>query len=109
MSLPVSILDSAKYDLVSTRRKIISKFGDVVWLEVKKKFQDAFTRICEFPLLGLVPEEVEALGIKNVRQVQVNQTRVIYQISDTAVYIHMLVDTKRDFQTVLYDRVIKKF
>lgn len=108
MPLPVKILDSAKSDLKSLREKTTLKFGNSVWLELSQKFKDAFAIISVFPLIGLIPEEVEMLGIRNIRQILVNQTRVIYQTNETDIYIHMFVDTKRDFETVLYERLIKK-
>jgi len=37
----------------------------------------------------------------------VRQTRVVYQIKDDGIYVHMFVDTNRDFQTMLYKRLMK--
>lgn len=108
MALPVSILDSAKFDFKAIHKKVVEKFGNDVWNNIKIKYQEAFKNIGEFPLKGSIPTEIEALGMTNIRQVLLNQTRIIYQITDTTIYIHMLVDTKQDFQQVLYDRALRK-
>lgn len=108
MPLPVNILDSAKSDFVSIRKKVINRFGQEAWSQIYLKFKNAFSEISEFPLIGSIPEEIEDIGIKNYRQVLVNHTRIIYQVTDTAIYIHMLVDTRQDFRTVLYGRIIHK-
>ena len=108
MALPVKILDSAKNDLASTRKRVIEKFGEDVWKNIHIKYKDAINNIGEFPLKGSIPDEIEELGMKNIRQVFLNQTRIIYQIADNAIFIHMFVDTKMNFQQVLYDRALRK-
>lgn len=108
MALPVNILDSAKHDLVAIRKKVTEKFGYDVWKNISLKYKEAFKNIGEFPLLGSIPDEIEALGMTNIRQVLLNQTRIVYQIANTALYIHMCVDTKQNFQQLLYDRALRK-
>jgi len=37
----------------------------------------------------------------------VKQTRVIYEVAPHSLYLHMFVSTRRDFVTMLAERVLK--
>lgn len=47
-----------------------------------------------------------ALGLTDIRQRLVGQTRVIYQLDGTQVYVHMFVSTLRDFMAQLTGRLL---
>lgn len=108
MSYKVHVLAFAKDDYREIRAYVKRKFGDQVWTTVERDFKKMFQQIAEMPLVGIVPEEIEAIGLVHYRQRLVGQTRVIYQIKEEEIFVHMLVDTNRDFSTILYDRLMRK-
>ncbi len=65
-------------------------------------------QIADMPLAGSAPEEIVAIGLVHYRQRLVGQTRVIYQIKEAEIFVHMFVDTNRDFVALLYDRLMRK-
>ncbi|MFZ6741744.1 type II toxin-antitoxin system RelE/ParE family toxin [Undibacterium sp. JH2W] len=108
MSHKVKVLAYAKDDYREIRSYVKRKFGDKVWMTVEADFKKLLKQIADMPLAGFVPEEIEALGLVHYRQRLVGQTRVIYQIKEEEIFVHMFVDTNRDFATVLYDRLMHK-
>ena len=59
-----------------------------------------------FPERGSHPKELAALGIKEYRQVLFKPYRVIYRIIDRQVIISLIVDGRRDMQSVLARRLL---
>lgn len=108
MSVKVQVLAYAKDDYREIPSYAKKKFGDQVWLNLEADFKKMLKQIGEMPLAGSVPEEIEAIGLVHYRQRLVGQTRVIYQIKDAEIFVHMFVDANRDFPTVLYDRLMSK-
>lgn len=71
---------------------------------------DRLTRIAEsladFPERGSYPKELLALGIKEYRQVFFKPYRLIYRVIDRRVYIYLIVDGRRDMQSLLSRRLL---
>ena len=65
------------------------------------------SNIGEFPFAGFVPEEVVSPGLQGIRERLVGQTRVIYEVWEHEVYVFMFVSSRRDFMTMLTDRLLK--
>ena len=58
------------------------------------------------PERGLMPRELAALGIQEYRQVFFKPYRVIYRQLDQQVVIYLIVDGRRDMQSLLSRRVL---
>lgn len=63
-------------------------------------------RLAEFPERGSHPKELAALGIKDYRQTAFKPYRVIYRILGNRVVIYLIVDGRRDLQSVLARRLL---
>jgi toxin ParE1/3/4 len=55
---------------------------------------------------GMLPKELTALGIQEYRQVFFKPYRVIYRQVDQQVIIYVIVDGRRDMQSLLSRRVL---
>ncbi len=107
MAHSVYILDCAKDDYREIRKYVTHKFSVEVWRSSELKFKEVLKEIGEFPLAGIVPDEAIKLGLQGIRQRLVGQTRVIYEVDVQGVYVYMFVSTRRDFLTMLTDRMLK--
>ncbi len=58
------------------------------------------------PDRGSYPKELLMLGIKEYRQVFFKPYRVIYRIVDQRIYVYLIVDGRRDMQSVLGRRLL---
>ena len=71
---------------------------------------DALTEVvqglAQFPERGSYPKELAALGIKDFRQTAFKPYRVIYRVLGNQVVIHVIVDGRRDMQSVLARRLL---
>jgi toxin ParE1/3/4 len=59
-----------------------------------------------FPLRGGVPNELDALGVRDYRQLLSRPYRIIYHFDDKVVDILMIADGRRDMQTLLTHRLL---
>jgi len=108
MSYKVQVLAYAKDDYREIRSYVKKKFGEQVWMTVEADLKKMIGQIADMPHAGSVPEEIAEIGLVHYRQRLVGQTRVIYQIKEAEIFVHMFVDANRNFPTLLYDRLMSK-
>ena len=107
MAHSVFILASAKDDFREIRKYFIQKFGVRVWQDSDLKYRELLKNIGEFPAAGFVPDEAIQLGLQGICERLLGQTRVIYEVAHQRIYVYMFVSTRRDFMTMLTDRLLK--
>ena len=105
MAHQMVLLESSKEEFKDIRKYIKRHFGNSAWNTVNKEYITAFQRIKNNPEIGNPIEELKALGITNFKYFLVNQTRIVYEISERVVTIHMFIHTRRDFRSQLFKRV----
>jgi toxin ParE1/3/4 len=105
--MKVVILDSAEQDLKELRSYVVKNFSQATWLKTYSKLKESIRNLATFPLLGAVPPELESLNLNQYRQIVSGMNRVIYEPRADAVYIYMIVDTRRDLETLLMQRLMR--
>ncbi len=73
---------------------------------VLEQIEKAFSRLSEFPERGTYPKELAALGVREYREIFFKPYRIIYRIIDKDVYVLLIVDSRRDMQTLLQRRLL---
>lgn len=56
----------------------------------------------------IIPELLD-LGITNYREIVHTPYRVLYKLNDSDVYIVAVLDSRRDFETFIYNRILKRW
>lgn len=106
-SLKLRILDEAQEDTKDLRRYILRHFGAETWKQTSAQLADTFANIRQFPQSGYVPAELSDFGGLNFREALSGQNRVIYEVRDDTIYIHVVTDTRRDLRTLLQKRLLR--
>lgn len=70
------------------------------------RLEEMIERLSANPDRGSYPKELSALGIREYRQVFYKPYRIIYGVSGKRVYIYLVADGRRDFQTLLARRLL---
>jgi len=73
---------------------------------VLDRIEKCIDDLSSFPERGSFPKELIALGIRDYRQVFFGPYRLIYRVIETRVYIYLIVDSRRDMQTLLARRLL---
>ncbi len=84
----------AEFDCVANADYVLDQLTDVA------------RRLSSFPERGSYPKELVALGIKEYRQTAFKPYRVIYRVRGCQVVIYLIVDGRRDMQSVLARRLL---
>jgi len=84
----------AEFDCVANANYVLDRLMEVV------------EGLAQFPERGSYPRELVALGIKQYRQSAFKPYRVIYRVVGGPVVISLIVDGRRDMQSVLARRLL---
>jgi toxin ParE1/3/4 len=84
----------AEFDSVAHANHVLDRLMEVV------------DGLAQFPERGSYPKELVALGIKAYRQTAFKPYRVIYRVLGSRVVIYLIVDGRRDMQSVLARRLL---
>lgn len=70
------------------------------------RLMEAMEGLAHFPERGSHPKELLALGIKEYRQVFFKPYRLIYRVTGKRMMVFLVVDGRRDMQSVLARRLL---
>jgi toxin ParE1/3/4 len=73
---------------------------------VLDQLEKAIAGLAEFPERGSHPKELLELGIREYRQVFFKPYRLIYRVLGRKVYVYIVVDGRRDMQSLLGRRLL---
>ena len=73
---------------------------------VLKRIEKIFSTLSEFPERGVYPKELLKLGIREYREIFFKPYRIIYRVMDKNVYVLLIVDGRRDMQSLLQRRLL---
>lgn len=107
--LPVIVTDGAERDLNGIYRRRLTQRGPD-GLDGAEAVLDellaAIEGLAQFPERGPVPPELDALGIRTYRQLSLPPWRIIYRAGDGSVMVMLVADSRRDFRTLLEERLL---
>jgi toxin ParE1/3/4 len=74
---------------------------------VLTRIEKILSSLSESPERGTYPKELLALGIRDYREIFFKPYRVIYQVTGDKVHVLLIVDGRRDMQTLLQRRLLE--
>jgi toxin ParE1/3/4 len=103
----VSLTDDAKEDLQDLYDYITKHDAPAKADGVLDKLEALVESLAKFPERGAVTKELRDVGIKEYREVYFKPYRVIYRVWGSKVLVYLIVDSRRDMQTLLSQRLIR--
>ena len=73
---------------------------------VLEQIEKTFSTLSKFPERGVYPKELLKLGIREYREIFFKPYRIIYRVMDKKVYVLLIVDGRRDMQSLLQRRLL---
>jgi plasmid stabilization system protein ParE len=102
----VIILESAERDLIELKQYLVKNFSHHTWQESYDKIKKTIRSLKTFPETGSVPEEFKQLNLTQYRQVISGMNRIIYEVRQNTVYIHVIMDARQDLKSLLIRRLL---
>ncbi len=103
----VHIVADAEDDLFDIYRYVASANSIVKAERLIQILQELCLSLEEFPDRGHIPPELESIGVLDYREVHYKPYRVIYQVIGMDVYVHCVLDGRRDLQELLQERMLR--
>lgn len=105
--MKVVILESAEADLHALRSYIVKNFSAGTWQATYGKLKESIRNLAAFPYLGAIPPELDAIHLTQYRQLLSGMNRLIYEVRQDTVYVHIVADTRRDMKSLLMRRLVR--
>ena len=106
MILEVFLTDDALRDLEEIDDYIYTSDSPQKADYVLQRIENVFQTLVESPKRGSYPKELLEHGIRDYREVYFKPYRIIYRVQAKRVYIYMIVDGRRDMQSLLSRRLL---
>lgn len=107
MQYKVVFLHQAKLDLDDLKNYIIKNHSPKSWQECLAKIKNSINTLKTFPQAGKIPSELENINLSQYRQVVSGMNRIIYEIREDIVFIHLVCDSRKDMKSVLTRRLLR--
>jgi len=72
-----------------------------------QKLETACASLATLPYRGHIPPELERIGLLDYREISYKPYRIIYQVRGKHVYIHGVLDGRRNMQELLQKRLLR--
>jgi len=108
MSFEVFLTTDAVRDIEEIYQYIVQHDAQGKAQNILTKIEKTFNSLSKSPKRGVYPKELLALGIREYREVFFKPCRLIYRIIGNRVYILLIVDGRRDMQSLLERRLLEK-
>jgi len=107
MKYRVNLIADAERDLLEIYRYVALNDSAERAGRLLDRLEEAIMKLGELPMRGHVPPELERIGVLEFREVSCKPYRVIYQIGQKDVFVHCVLDGRRDLQDILHERVLR--
>jgi len=104
---PVLLTQGAEQDLESIHAYIAEFDSPANANRVLDRLMEVVESLARFPERGSYPKELAALGIKEYRQTTFKPYRVIYRVIEGKIIVYLIVDGRREMQSVLMRRLLE--
>ena len=107
MPFQVELTDDAVRDLEEISDYICRHDSPASADYVLDRIESAFQALSEHPQRGRHPTELLDIGVREYREVFFKPYRIIYRVTQDTVYVLVIVDGRRDMQTLLQRRLLQ--
>ena len=108
MKFKVNIIKSAEDDLFEIYKYIYFDDCEENADKIYSKLIEKISSLQEFPNRGHIPSELKLLGIEDFLEIHYNPFRIIYQVIGKVVFVHSVLDGRRDMQKLLEERLLRE-
>ena len=107
MSYQVYILEDAEQDIKDIYFYVAYNDSKTNALKLIDELEAACFTLDNLPERGIVPQELKEIGVIDYLQIICFSYRIIYQIDQQQVFIHAVLDGRRDMPSLLETRFLR--
>jgi len=103
----VRLANEAEQDLVDIYRYVATHDSVESADYLLDELETLCSRLSSSPQRGHVPPELERIAVTVYREVHFKPYRVVYEIIGREVFVHCVLDGRRDMQSLLERRLLR--
>ena len=107
MKYQVYVISEAEDDLFEIYQYVAKNDSIARAKKLLYKLEEACLSLSELPNRGHVPPELERVAVHDYLEIHYKPYRIIYQIISNRVYIHGVLDGRRDLGELLQKRLLR--
>ena len=107
MDYQVFLVSDAEEDILEIYKYVLRNDSIQSANELFDKLKATCYSLEKFPERGHTPPELERISVLEFKEIHYKPYRIIYQIIDNNVYIHCVLDGRRDLQEILQRRLLR--
>jgi len=107
MRFSVMLTADAERDLLELYRYVAVNDTQANALCLLNRIEEVISRLDTMPDRGHYPPELERICVLEFREVFFKPYRIIYEISGQNVFVHCVLDGRRDLMDLLHERLLR--
>ena len=107
MKYRVVIDPQAKWDLKEIFQYVATSDSKEAANKLLDNLELTCSKLEKFPERGHIPEELRTTGIKKYLEIHFKPYRILYEIKNDHVYVHSVLDGRRNIQEILTARILR--
>ena len=107
MKYSVYIIADAEEDIFSIYKYVAINDSIQRAESLLGNIEEKISNLSELANRGHTPPELEQISIYEYREIHFKPYRIIYQIIESDVYVHCVLDGRRDLEDLLQERLLR--
>jgi len=107
MKFEVFLTIDAEEDIFEIYNYVAINDSDGKALYLSGKLLETCLSLENYPDRGHLPPELERINVREYSEIHFKPYRIIYQVRNKQVFIHCVLDGRRNLQDILQDRLIR--
>ncbi len=106
MKYNIHLVSDAEEDLFDIYRYTSERYSSSKAHSLIENIKNAILKLESYPAMGNIPPELERIAVSDFLEIHFKPYRIIYQLLGNDVFIHCVLDGRRDMQTLLQERLL---
>ena len=107
MNFKVNIISDAEEDIFNIYNYVLINDSEEKAEYLLNNIEETCLSLKKYPNRGHVPPELERVGVYNYKEIHFKPYRIIYEVTESIVYIHCVLDGRRSLQSLLENRLLR--
>ena len=107
MKYDVFLISDAETDILDIYNYVMINDSTLTAENLLRQLKETCQSFSHFPNRGHIPPELERIGIHTYKEIHFKPYRIIYQVAESSVFIHCILDGRRSLQELLEKRLLR--
>ena len=107
MKYDVFLISDAEADILDIYNYVMINDSTGKAENLLRQLKETCQSLSHFPNRGQIPPELERIGIHTYKEIHFKPYRIVYQVAESSVFIHCILDGRRSLQELLEKRLLR--